>query len=500
MIRVKNSQAMSASVFSLMKAQVHARLTGSMLWIALSLASYCRVWGETIPAKLLQEDFQVMRLALEEGHGGIYRYTTKEDMDRTFSRAYRRIDHSMTALEFWRLVAPVVAHIKCGHTSVLWPESIQTQILTKIPLLPLSVRVIGERLYVYRDYATHNQELDGNEVVSINGVPARRIMRAMMTVLTGDGNTRTAKPYRIGHYGYFNTLLYALMGIEGPFRVVCRNQHGKTVTVEMEGILCRRLSEASTARDPEPSANADLRFLDDGTIAVLTIRHWYRHVDQKEKVTLDEFLQRSFEQIHQKGTRNLIIDLRDNDGGMDEPGRELFSYLWPQPFMYYRDLVINARNFGFFKYATDAKPIPSGLVELQPDGRYHFVKHKNWGLQQPSQPNFTGRVFALMNGGSFSTTCEFLSTLHFHERGTFIGEEAAGGYYGNTSGFVANVVLPNSKLVLPLRLTTYHLAVSGYKAADRSVLPDYPVRHTITDLLNGSDTDMELALSLARAK
>src|SRR5438874_86652 len=71
-------------------------------------------FAQQIPVTLLQEDFQIMRHALEEAHGGIYRYTSKREMDRTFDRAYRKIDHSMTDLEFWRLVAPVVAHIKCG--------------------------------------------------------------------------------------------------------------------------------------------------------------------------------------------------------------------------------------------------------------------------------------------------------------------------------------------------------------------------------------------------
>ena len=67
--------------------------------------------AQTIPADLLQEDFRIMRRSLEQAHGGIYRYTSKVEMDRTFDRAYRKIDHPMTELEFWRLAAPVVAHI-----------------------------------------------------------------------------------------------------------------------------------------------------------------------------------------------------------------------------------------------------------------------------------------------------------------------------------------------------------------------------------------------------
>ena len=90
--------------------------------------------------------------------------------------------------------------------------------------------------------------------------------------------------------------------------------------------------------------------------------------------------------------------------------------------------------------------------------------------------------------------------LPFHKRGFLIGEEAAGGYYGCTCGFRVNVTLPNSKVWLPLGMVTYYYAASEYGQAERGMLPDYPVQHTISDLLTGRDKDMELALALARAK
>jgi C-terminal processing protease CtpA/Prc len=119
-------------------------------------------------------------------------------------------------------------------------------------------------------------------------------------------------------------------------------------------------------------------------------------------------------------------------------------------------------------------------------------------MQQPGKPHFGGKVFILINGGSFSTTCEFTSTVHFHKRATFIGEEAGGGYYGNTSGYGTTVTLPNSKLVLNLPFQTYYLSVNGYKAADRSVMPDYPIHYTIRELLAGEDKEMAVALKLSR--
>jgi C-terminal processing protease CtpA/Prc len=223
-------------------------------------------------------------------------------------------------------------------------------------------------------------------------------------------------------------------------------------------------------------------------------------VDPERKLTWVDFLKQSFAQMQTNGTRSLIIDLRDDTGGADEPGKQLFSFLWDQPFYYYKDIVSNAREFDFFKYDPAAKAIPADKVELRADGKYHHIWHPNLGLQQPQQPHFAGKVFALMNGGSFSASTEFLSTLHFHKRATFIGEETGGSYYGNTSGARVNLELPNSKLKLQFGLMAYYQAVGDDKHPDRGVLPDYPITHTIKDLMAGKDKEMELALSLARAK
>jgi hypothetical protein len=161
--------------------------------------------------------------------------------------------------------------------------------------------------------------------------------------------------------------------------------------------------------------------------------------------------------------------------------------------------VLNAREFSFNRYVEGGGGvIPESMLERRADGKFHNIRHPNWGIQQPSQPYFAGQVLALMNGGSFSTTCEFLSHLHSRKLATFIGEEAAGGYYGNTSGRMPTVVLPNSKVAVRVPLQTYYLAVKGGDPR-RSILPDVEVKPTIKDLLVGDDPIMAKALELARA-
>jgi hypothetical protein len=101
-----------------------------------------------------------------------------------------------------------------------------------------------------------------------------------------------------------------------------------------------------------------------------------------------------------------------------------------------------------------------------------------------------------MNGGSFSTTCEFLSNLHDRKRATFVGEEAGGGYFGNTSGPTVRVTLPNTQVRVIVPLRTYYVAVKD-GIPNRSILPDYEVRQSINDVLSGNDTVMLQAIELA---
>jgi C-terminal processing protease CtpA/Prc len=238
-----------------------------------------------------------------------------------------------------------------------------------------------------------------------------------------------------------------------------------------------------------------LSFFDEGKIADLKIHRFGGTANQKD---LRVFFQESFAEIATKKSTALILDLRDNGGGADDLGKLLLSFLIDQPFQYYDDLVLNALDFSFRKYSPQKRALPADMFERQPSGKYRMIKHPNWGMQQPSKPTFTGRVYILINVNSFSTTSEFLSHAHARKRATFIGEESGGGYYGNTSGPGLMLVLPHTKLQAYVPLMTYYMAVRDYKAPSHGVVPDYPVPYTIEELLEGKDKELALALELAR--
>jgi hypothetical protein len=432
----------------------------------------------------LHEDFRILRGALEEGHPGIYRYTPKAELDQRFDKAEKALDRPMDVYEFYRIVAPAVAALKCGHTSVrLNPDSDKGK-----PVLPLAVRLLDGKLYVLRDLSDVKGTLAGKEVRAINAVAADKIIRTMMAAMSGDGDVETARARRVG--ANFATDLIDLLGLESPYTITYWDaKQGSENTVRLDGI------DAAKLRQQRPKDSATLTFLDGGKIADLKINRFGGTAKKKD---LHAFFRESFAEIAEKKSSALIIDLRDNGGGADDLGKLLLSFLIDEPFKYYDDLVLNALDFSFRKYSPQKRALPASMLERQPNGKYRMVKHPNWGMQQPSKPAFAGKVYILINGNSFSTTSEFLSHAHARKRATFIGEESGGGYYGNTSGPGLLLVLPNTKLQAYVPLMTYYMAVGDYKAASHGVVPDYPVKYTIDELLEGKDKELALALELAR--
>jgi C-terminal processing protease CtpA/Prc len=353
-------------------------------------------------------------------------------------------------------------------------------------------------VYVARDYSAAAQ-LAGAEVLSINNVPIARILASMLAVSHGDGDSPTAGPYQLSHGRGFARSLYMIVGLRSPFRIRYISG-GKTAEASLTGMPPKVLHEVELSRYPSPpqQGNATWRLLEGGSIGVLKIASFDGNAE--DGMPMSAFFERVFTEAHNGNVSKLIVDVRDNGGGEDELGRVLFSYFAERPFRYYRDLIVNNLSFRFFQYVPGREPLPPSVHEMvKPgaDGKYHVVGHPNWGMQQPAAPHFGGKVVVLMNGGSFSTTCEFLSTLHHQGGATFVGEETAGGYYGNTSGAAASMVLPNSKLILPVQLVGYYLAIEGDALGAHGIRPDHHVEHSIDDVLAGRDRAMEMALRLA---
>jgi hypothetical protein len=461
----------------------------------LLAAATCAASAATLAPAQSQADFQLARHALEEAHGGIYRYTAKEDLDRVFDAAAARLDHPMDELALLRVLAPAVAALRCGHTSVQLSPALKARRAQAL-LLPLDVKLLQGRVYILRDYASDGK-LAGREIVAINGVPVADIVARLAAATAGDGFIATSRARDVAHT--FKEGLYAHYGMQGRFALALRSEAGKAGdTAQFEGQPLAALKAASASRYPQdqlPTKFAALSLLDGGKIARLRV---FNFSDEDEEDTGPVILKRAFETMAASGTQTLLLDLRGNGGGEDGLGKRLYSYLVDAPFPYYESLRVRRPKPSFAQYVDGMAAIPANALRLLADGQYEPLRHPNLGVQQPALPTFKGRVIALIDGWSFSTTAELITQLHDKKRAIFVGEESGGAYHGNTSGGKVTLVLPNSGLRVHIPLMSYTLAVSGAHPLGRGVVPEVAVDASIEDMLAGRDPQLEKALAMAR--
>jgi hypothetical protein len=455
-----------------------------------------------IQAEQLKSDLALVRSALEEAHPGLYRYTSEAELGGEWDRTAKVIDHPMSALEFYQTIGPVLALIKDGHLGLGLPSEAK-QYLDKIPILPLGVRLIQPRALVLRDLSETKSPSTGLAILSVNGIPAGELIATMWKNKMGDGDVESSRRRALSLT--FGRDLVRTCHLRPPYVVVLHDPKSDTnESRRYDGILPAKLTSDWQTRWPNDSELmsaprfSDLRFLNDNRIAVMRVPSFGTSESDAKQRDLRGFFADSFRQLKEKGSRALIIDVRNNGGGEDEAGQILASYLMDGPFRYYRDLIVKNGSLSFSKFITSPDPIPPERIIRGEDGQLHFTGHPNLGMKTPRDPVFRGELFIVMNGFSFSTTAEFLAVIRSKRPATFIGEESGGAFAGNNSGFEPVITLPNSKLTVRIPLLAYYVDVSDKYPLRRGTLPDRLVESSIEDMIAGADGEMELALSLAK--
>ncbi len=451
---------------------------------------------ELSPAAL-KEDFERLRFSLEEAHAGLYRYTPQAQMDKHFGALESKLSRPMRISEFYAGVLKLIAAIRDGHTRVRGPDDFNTWLRQRPIRPPFAIHFEGRRIRVLRDVSGGEPSAVGCDVLAVNGRPIGEVVDALLRYLPGDGHSQSRR-INLEYPDVFGGLFAMEYGETQTYVYRLRSADGKERDVEVTGLSVEELEKRIGPLRPRPSGPLlSLRF--EGEVAVLTVRSFGGRTRSADGTSYPDFLIEAFRTLGKKKTESLIIDVRDNGGGDDEYGQMLYAHLAPAPFRYYDRLQMNKEKYEFLRW-IGARDTGRPLASLRRDEKGRLVRtdHPNLGLKPPREPVFSGRVFILENGRSFSATGEFMTTVYANKRGVFIGDESGAGITGNTSGIMIALKLPNSGIMIPIPMVGYYMAGDHGPHPERGILPDHEVIPTVEDILAGRDSVMEFALGLAR--
>jgi hypothetical protein len=487
------------------------------LGLALLLASCSASQKNYSPVKkfgrqALQKDYTLLRNILEAKHPSLYWYTPKDSMDLYFDRYYQAIQDSMTELQFgWRVLAPLLHQVHCGHTSFGMSKAYNRWVAgRRLPAFPYFLRVWGDSMVVTGGMHPKDSLIKrGTVITGINGWRTRPLVQHLFGYMPLDGYADNVNYMRLGsNFPYFHR---NIMGLSRKYDITYLDSMGneKTASVPLfqplmdttkkSGIKQLEKPTRAERRQRKKQALYNKRFLQIDTAnstALMTLNTF-------SSGRLRSFFRRSFKRLRREGIQHLIIDLRSNGGGKINLSTLLTKYVTRLPFKIADSATLNAK--GLRPYTRYIKGrflnnIPLTLFSRRMgDGQLHF-RHWERKTYGPKKSNhFDGGVYVMINGSTFSASTLFANAVKGQPGITLVGEQAGGGWHGNTGVIIPDITLPQTKMRvrLPLvRIVQYkHVPHNGL-----GVMPDVYVPPSYDALMNGYDKKLKVVQELIKQK
>ncbi|MBT8245088.1 MAG: peptidase S41 [Winogradskyella sp.] len=507
-----------------------------------SIATYNKAVTELHPIEDLHEDVDAVYKQLQRLHPRLYQFTSKETLDYKFDSLKTAINTPMTSRDFYKELAQVTKYVGQGHMSLSPPskrfdrKERKANLKLKFDINNLKTEYLKGTLFI-SNAKGNDSLLKHVEILKVDGVSTNYLIHKFKKTIASDGyNTtfhkRVAGKRFFGYYnrdiGRFDSISLTLRNADSTFikkykRLPKVEKKKETDSTKLDSLkklpskkkLTKTEKKAKKAKFKKmrkdrqkygynyttKTNNRLFKFIGkDSAVAYMKIRGFSRG---KYK----DFYKEVFKKIDSAGTKNLVIDLRDNFGGRLNEITNLYSYLTDKNFTLINKSEINRRLPRFKVAYSNTSALGTKIIYslLSPgflvndilrtskkDGQLYY-KFKSAKETEPSPLNFKGDVYVLINGNSFSASSIISTQLKGSKRATIVGEETGGAYNGTVAGFYKNYELPNTKVRARIGLmhidSKYKIEPDGF-----GVTPDIEIIPTYQDRLNGVDPELEWVL------
>jgi len=438
------------------------------------------------PAQL-QQDFNTLLASIKAVHPSVYAFMPEDSLNALTARTFASLTDSLTESEFHVVVRKFLRHLSCGHTvatpSIEWYE--YQRLHSKS--LPLEVFLQNDRIYIACDLDKDSSLVCQAEITAINNIAASEILSEMKAIQERDGLSTTFERQKIERL--FRTYHLFLYGPSDFYTIEFRHG-GKTETVRLPSAVKRRVRtkrfapvtevaeelNASFARFYVPESNPELAVLDINGFGRKKYKKFYKAV---------------FKSINQQNKEHLVVDLRGNGGGFFPNGNLLLRYLIDEKFSFsfHRNKGRVKRN-RYLKMDVVSRMTRS-IFNFIPDRNKEDPRRNYRITQKPKRKHhFSGQLYVLTNGGSFSMSGYVATQLKKERDVTMIGEETGGGKAGTNALLSYYLTLPETQV--RVQIPHYYLDHGISESTHgRGLLPDIEVIYSLDEISEKVDKEME---------
>lgn len=488
-----------------------------------------------------QKDIDFLEKIIIKIQPSLYRYISKEALEKKFDSLKNTLNKPLKPNEFYFKVSPLLASIRQGHSAMgmLLPRFTKKERKAlekkgKGPVSQFQYKWLDSKLIITKNNSKNTTIKTGTEIVSIDSILPQNIFKKHRPTLTSDGFNQTFIPvifeWRFSAYIYQELGLRDSLNFNFKYKDSAYSQYIKRIPkkdpkkdlVKKDSVAKKtvkdslvkkptpaelKLAKAKKKQDAKHKRNygydaqsktyaKNLTFTAiDSTTALFKIKNFTKG---EYKTVYKEV----FELLEKKKTKNLILDLRNNPGGRLSEIHNLYSFLTPDSTYQLIEDIKVASQWSllhidvpkiFYVVTVPAYPVLATLAFLKTNkdanGDYR-IKSKESRLKPHNVNYFKGKIYVLINGGSFSASCILSSKLKENKQITFVGQETGGAFNGTVAGLSSSYKLPHSKLptklwimdVVPTNQTT----VKG-----RGIFPDIEIIPTLEDIITQKEPELD---------
>ena len=339
------------------------------------------------------------------------------------------------------------AFFQDGHTCVNWrfqPSESNTQ-GKRFPSFML--RYDNGRFVIS---SSKDKDIEGMEIISVNGKPIREFIRPILDRISGETLVWKAERFTESQaYWYaFSNLCDSAESLTLKLRDYGGTEREqKAETVGLADFWKLSANVRITKLDELRRKGTQVHFLDSDRIAWFVYPAFKYSEDEKKKID------GIFQEIKASGSQDLIIDIRDNSGGTSSMGDLIFSYLhegkliqvsktrmkvssdilspnYPKMASLVLEADVAQKYSAYLqkKYAGLEGVIVTQDGEDEEDKEYTKIFGDNKNGEPLSKPNafFSGRIFLLVDNGTFSAGTMLAAAFRDYGVGTILGYETGG--------------------------------------------------------------------------
>lgn len=449
----------------------------------------------------IASDIAILKHAYTAMHPGLQRYLTPSDVEAGFATLQGVWSARPSRADAYLALSRFLSSIKCGHSYANFynqSDEVVAELFDGKTRLPFHFRWLGGEMVVT---ANGSDALPRGTVIrAIDGEPVSSVLASLLPYTRADGTNDAKRVAQLEVRGIDNyetfDIFYGLTRRRSGQSFRLTTDAGDRV-VQAIDLKQRQAQITVPAKNDVPQW--ELKF-ESKDVARLIMPGWAVYNTKWDwKAWLDGVM----EELATKQVRTLIVDLRNNEGGLD-CGDEILARCIDQPLkrasyerrVRYRvapkelDPYLDTWDPSFKNWGKDAVDIGNGyfrLIESGGDSRAPIM---------PKGPRFKGQLIVLVSPTNSSATFQFASLVQSNKLGLLVGTPTGGNRRGINGGAFFFLRLPASGLEVDLPLIGTFPATPQ---PDAGVVPDVTVKETVADIREGVDAVLGAALAIARA-